>query len=84
MNTAIVSNPNHKPMYCSDKVLNPYRVGLDLNTQEDQGESNSCPMISQSGARSRAEPSNVDFSKSLTQLPSSLGNLNENPRKDLA
>ena len=53
---------------------------MDLNTQEDQRESNSRPMIFQSGARSRAEPSNIDFSKSLTQLLSSLGNLNENPR----
>ena len=81
MNTAIVRDPNYQPMYCSDKVLNPYRVGLDLNTQGDQGESNSRLMISQSGARSRAEPSNIDFSKSLTQLLSSMGNLNENPRE---
>ena len=68
-------------MYCSDKVLNPYRVGFDLNTQEDQGESNSCPMISQSSARSRTEPSNIDFSKSMMQLLGSLGNLNENLRE---
>ena len=73
------SNVDYQPMYCSDKVLNPYRVGLDLNTQEDQAESNSSLMISQSGAWSRAEPSYIDFSKSLTQLQSSLGNLNENP-----
>ena len=55
MNTVIVRDPNYQPMYCSDKVLNPYRVGLDLNTQQDQGEFNSCPMISQLGTRSRAE-----------------------------
>ena len=68
-------------MYYSDKVLNPYRVGLDLNTRENQGESNSRPMISQSSARSRAEPSNIDFSKSMTQLLGSLGNFNENLRE---
>ena len=75
------SNIDYQPMYCSDKVLNPYRVGLDLNTQGDQGEYNSCPMISQSGDRSREQSSNIDFSKSLTQLLSSMGNLNENPRE---
>ena len=36
------SNIDYQPMYCSDKVLNPYRVGWDLNTQGDQGESGSC------------------------------------------
>ena len=66
-------------MYCSDKVLNPYRVGLDLDTQEDLGEFSSCPIISLSGARSRPEPSSLDFSKSMTQLLGYLGNLNENP-----
>ena len=54
---------------------------MNLNTQEVLGESNSCPMISQSGARSRTEPRNIDFSKSMTQLLGSLGNLNENPRE---
>ena len=43
MNTAIVRNPKYQPMYCSDQVLNPYRVGLDLNIQGAQGELNSCP-----------------------------------------
>ena len=38
-------------------------------------------MTSQSSIRSRAEPSTIDFSKSLTQLLSSMGNLNENPRE---
>ena len=61
MNTAIVRDLNYQPMYCSDTVLNPYRVGLDLNTQEDQGEFSSCSMISQLGTRSRAEPSKVDY-----------------------
>ena len=50
-------------------------------SQKDQGESNSRPMISQSSARSRTEPSNIDFSKSTTQLLGSLGNLNENLRE---
>ena len=38
-------------------------------------------MISQSSASSKAEPSNIDFSKSMTQLLGSLGNLNENLRE---
>ena len=71
------SNADYQSMYCSNKVLNPYRVGLDLSTQEDQGEFNSCSMISQIGA----EPSNIDFSKSMTQLLGSPRNLNENLRK---
>ena len=54
------SNPDYQPMYCSDKVLNPYRVGLDLNNQEDQRELNSCPIISQPGAGSRTGPINTD------------------------
>ena len=65
-------------MHCSDKVLNPYRVELELNNQEDQGESNSCSMISQSSPRFRTEPRTIDFSKSMTQLLGSLGNLIEN------
>ena len=54
---------------------------MDLNTQEVLGETNSCPMLSQAGARSRPEPSNLDYSKSQTQLLSSLGNLNKKPRE---
>ena len=53
MNTAVVGDLNYQPMYCSDKVLNPYRVGLDLTTQEDQEEFNSHPIIFQLGTRSR-------------------------------
>ena len=48
-------------MYCSDNVLNPYRGGLDLTTQEDQGEFNSCPIIYQPGARSRTGPADCQF-----------------------
>ena len=55
MNPAIVRDSNYQPMYNNDKVLNPHRVGLDLNTQEDQGEFNSHPMISKLGTRPRAE-----------------------------
>ena len=61
MNTAVVGVPNYQPLYCSDKVLNSYRVGLDLTTQEDQGEPNSNPIISQFGINSRTEPSNADY-----------------------
>ena len=64
-----------------DKVLNPYRVGLDLNTQGAQREFISCPMMFQPSTRSGTEPSSIDFSKSLKQLLSSKGNLNENPRE---
>ena len=84
MNTAIVRDHNYQPMHCRDQVLNPYRVGLDLNTQGSQGEFNSCSMTPQSSTRSRAELSSIDFSKSLTQLLSSMGNLNENPREEFA
>ena len=31
----VVDDPTYQPVYCSDKVLNPYRVGLDFATQED-------------------------------------------------
>ena len=75
------SKNDYQPMYCSYKVLNPYRVGLDLTTQEDQGEFNSHLVISQSCARSRTETSNIDFSKSMKQLLGSLGDLNENLRE---
>ena len=54
-------------MYCSDKVLNPYRVGLDLTAQRNLGESDSHPSIPQPNARPRIEPSNLDFSKSMAQ-----------------
>ena len=37
-NTNDVDNPNYQPTYSGDKVLNPYRVGLDLTAQEDQEE----------------------------------------------
>ena len=57
----MVGNPNSQPMYCSDKVLNPYRVGLDLNTQEDKVEFNFRSIISQLGTRFRTEPSNADY-----------------------
>ena len=33
---------------------------MDLNTQENQGEFNSCPIIFQLGTGSRAGPSNAD------------------------
>ena len=68
-------------MYCSDKVLNSYRVGLDLTAQRNLGESDSHPSILQPNARSRIEPSNLDFSKSMAQLLGSLGDLNENLRE---
>ena len=61
LNTVVVGNTNSQPMYCSDKVLNSYRVGLDLNTQEGQGEFNSCSIIYQLGTRSRTEPSKADY-----------------------
>ena len=61
--------------HCCDKSLNPYGFGLDLTIQEDQGEFNSRPMIPQSSAGSRIEPSNIDFSKSMVQLLGSLGDL---------
>ena len=54
-NTAIVRDPNYQPMLCSDKVLNPYRVGLDLNTQCAQGEFNIHPMMLQPSTRSGAD-----------------------------
>ena len=46
---------------CSDKVLKPYRVGLDLTTWEDQGEFNSRPIIFQLGTGSRAGSSNAEY-----------------------
>ena len=54
---------------------------MDLNTQGAQGEFNSRLMMFQPSTRSGAEPSSIDFSKSLTQLLTSIGNLNENPRE---
>ena len=48
-------------MYCSDKVLNPYRVGSDLTSQEDHREFNSHLIISQLGTGSRAGPNNADY-----------------------
>ena len=44
MNTASVRDPNYQPMYSNDQVLNPYRIGLDLNIQGAQGEFNSRPV----------------------------------------
>ena len=75
------SNTDNQYMYCSDKVLNSYRVGLDLTTQEDLGESSSRPLFPQSSARFRIEPSNIDFSKLMAQLLGSVGDLNENLRE---
>ena len=43
----VVDNPNYQPTYGSDKVHNPYRVGLDLTAQDDQGEFNSRTTILQ-------------------------------------
>ena len=48
-------------MYHGDKVPNPYRVGLDITTQEDQGEFNSLLIICQLGTGSGAGPSNSDY-----------------------
>ena len=79
MNTASVRDPNYQYMYSIDQVLNPSRVGLDLNIQGAQGEFNSHPMAPQSISGSRVKLSSVDFSKSVTQLLNSMGNLNENP-----
>ena len=102
----VVDNPNYQPTYGSDKVHNPYRVGLDLTDNTDNqymfssdkvldphragsdltaqrniGEFVSLPPILQSNVRSRIEPSNLDFSKSMTQFLGSPGDLNENPRE---
>ena len=68
-------------MYCSDKVLNAYRVGLDLTAQRNLGESDSCLSIPQPNARPRFEPSNLDFSKSMAKFFGSLGDLNDNLRE---
>ena len=56
----VVDDLKYQPMYCSDKFLNPYRVGLDLATQEDQGEFNSHPIIHQLGTGSATGSSNTD------------------------
>ena len=61
VNTNVVGDSTYQPMYCSDKVLDPYRVGLDLTTQNDQGEFNSRPLILQLGTGSGAGPSNADY-----------------------
>ena len=68
-------------MYCSDKVFNSYRVGLDFTAQRNLGESDSLPSIPQPNARPRVEPNNLDFFKSMAQLLGSLGDLNENIRE---
>ena len=76
------SNADNQYMYCSGKVLNSYRVGLDLTAQRNLGESDSHPLIPPPTARPRIEPSNLDFSKSMAQLLGSLDDLNENFREE--
>ena len=84
MNTASPRDPNYQPIYSNDQVFNPYRVGLDINVQGAQGEFNSRPAAPPFSARSRVEPNPIDFSKSLTQMLASMGNLNETPREGFA
>ena len=59
---------------------------MDLNYQEVQGGFSSCPAASQfAPPRPRFESNSIDFSQSLTQILSSLGNnLNENPKEGFA
>ena len=68
-------------IHCGDKVLNPYRAGSDLTAQRNGGKFVSLPPILQSNVRSTIEPSNLDFSKSMTQFLGSPGDLNKNPRE---
>ena len=84
MNTANVRNLNYQPMFSNDQVLNPYRVGLDVNIQGAQGEFNSRPAAPQFSTRSRVESSPIDFSQPFTQMLAFMGNLNENPREGFA
>ena len=72
------SNADYQSMYCSDKVLNSYRVGLDLTAQRNIGKSNTHLSTLQPNDGLRIEPRNIDFSKSMTQLLGSLGDLNQN------
>ena len=44
----------------------------------------SCPAAPQFSTRFRVESSPKDFSKSLTQMLNSMGNLNGNPREGFA
>ena len=49
MHTPSARDPNYQLMHSNDQVLNPYRVGLDLNIQ---GEFNSRPAVPQFSTRS--------------------------------
>ena len=74
-------NADNQYMVCSDKVLDSHRVGLDFTAQRNVGEFESHPSMTQPNVRPRVDPSNIDFSKSMTQLLGSLGDLNQNLRE---
>ena len=49
LNISTIDPSNYQPTLNSDKVLNPYRLGLDLTVHEYQRESNYHPINHQLG-----------------------------------
>ena len=84
INTVSGRTGSYQSLVTNDEVFNPNEVGLDQNNLGVQGGFSSFPSDSQLAPRPRVESNSIDFSQSLTQILSSLGNnLNENLRKDL-
>ena len=68
-------NGSYQSLAANEQVLNPNGAGLDLNYEGVQWGFNSRPNASQLAPRPRAESNSIDFSQSLTQIQSSLGQL---------
>ena len=85
MNLVSGRNGSYQSLVSNDQVFNSNGARLDLNSQRAQGGFSSCPTASQTALRPRVESNSIDFSQSLTQILSSLGNnLNENPKEGFA
>ena len=85
MNTVSGRTVSYQFMVTNDQVLNSKGAGMDLNNQGAERGFSSRPTASRITPRPRVEPNSIDFSQSLTQILSSLGNnLNEDPREGFA
>ena len=56
LNISSIDPPNYLPSADSDKVLNPYRLGLDLAVSEHSGDSDYYPTCDQIGTDSVGHP----------------------------
>ena len=75
------SNTDNQYRFSGDKILDLQRTGLDLTAQINGGNLVSLTPIHPSNVRARVEPGTIDFSKPMTQLLGSLGDLNLNLRE---